>query len=124
MASQKHLIFAALTTLQELSACRAAVVLMHPTRTWHPGPSFSSSVAPVSFQLLPSPPGTPSKGPDMGPVFGACYFLKTSVGLCPNFPSFLGTERSLREKLREAQGFPGEARMGQAFLSPVREPQT
>lgn len=41
----------------------------------------------------------------------------------PNFPPSLGTARSLREKSREVQGFPGEARVSQAVLSSLRSPR-
>lgn len=36
---------------------------------------------------------------------------------CPNVPPVLGTERNLKEKSRESQGFPDKASVGQALSS-------
>ena len=69
VASQKHLIFATLTVIwRRHQHPGLPVVLKHHLQAWHPDPAFSSPVAPVSFHLLPSPPSTPSKDPERGPV--------------------------------------------------------
>lgn len=77
---------------------------------------LSTRSAFTGFLLPPAPLPRPCSGASS--EFGARYFLQTSVGLC-SAPASLGTERSFREKSREAQGFPGEARVSQAFLSPL-----